>query len=197
MGLGYARLPKSFSNNQINKYINVEDDNATSRISQLLNSMLRKSIADGYKEIVFVCIGTDRSTGDCLAPLIGYKLKNVKFKNVYLHGNLENPVHARNLDNTVKEINRKYKKPFIVAIDACLGKVEHIGFITIGEGSIEPGSGVGKDLCSIGNMFITGIVNYGGGMNFITLQNTRLGLVMKMADIITLGIEDALHRLKY
>jgi len=26
-----------------------------------------------YKSIVFVCIGTDRSTGDSLGPLVGYK----------------------------------------------------------------------------------------------------------------------------
>lgn len=29
------------------------------------------------KGIVFLCIGTDRSTGDCLGPLLGYKIQHL------------------------------------------------------------------------------------------------------------------------
>jgi len=33
-----------------------------------------------YKSIVFVCIGTDRSTGDSLGPLVGYKINDINYK---------------------------------------------------------------------------------------------------------------------
>jgi putative sporulation protein YyaC len=120
---------------------------------------------------------------------VGYKLQNNTYNNLYFHGTLKNPVHAKNLDDTIKLIEAKYENPFVVAIDACLGQTEHVGFISIGEGSIKPGSGVNKELPPIGNMYITGIVNYGGFMDFLVLQNTRLCVVMDMADIIAKGIK--------
>lgn len=45
-------------------------------------------------EILFLCIGTDRSTGDSLGPLIGYKLREKGMKNARVLGTLEEPVHA-------------------------------------------------------------------------------------------------------
>jgi putative sporulation protein YyaC len=141
-----------------------------------------------YDAIVLCCIGTDRSTGDSLAPIIGYKLNSFN-NNIYIYGTLDDPLHAKNLKDTMDKINRRFDNPFIIAVDACLGKMDHVGYISIGKGSINPESGLGKDLPAVGNVYITGIVNYGGFMDFIVLQNTRLSLVMKIADIISLGIK--------
>ncbi|QEK13713.1 spore protease YyaC [Crassaminicella thermophila] len=143
-----------------------------------------------YNDLVIMCIGTDRSTGDSLGPLIGYKLEKFlkRYKNVFVHGTLEQPVHAKNLDTCVDFISKTYHKPFVVAIDACLGKFERVGHITIGHGPLKPGAGVNKNLPPVGNIHITGIVNLGGFMEYIVLQNTRLSLVMKMADAISEGI---------
>mgnify|MGYP000231911284 FL=1 len=47
--------------------------------------------------VVFLCIGTDRSTGDSLGPLIGYQLKEKRLERVAILGTLERPVHAMNL----------------------------------------------------------------------------------------------------
>jgi putative sporulation protein YyaC len=145
--------------------------------------------------MVFVCIGTDRSTGDSLGPIIGHKLKDLKHANVHVYGNLDTPVHAKNLDEITRQISEKYTNPFVIAIDACLGKVDHVGHITVGQGAIKPGSAVNKDLLPVGDMHITGIVNFSGFMDFLILQNTRLGTVMKMADIISSGIKYVLWRI--
>lgn len=176
------------------QYINSNGTLAFKYLTDAIHVLIKRSIAEGYKSIVFVCIGTDRSTGDSLGPLIGYKLNNLKYQNVFVHGNLDDPVHAKNLDQVMKSIFEQYNKPFIVAIDACLGKMEHVGYITVGEGSIKPGSGVNKDLMPIGDMHITGIVNFGGFMDFLVLQNTRLSVVMKMADLISMSIRHVLWR---
>jgi len=82
----------------------------------------------------------------------------------------------------------------VVAIDACLGHMNHVGWITVGTGSIKPGSGVNKDLEPVGDIHITGVVNFGGFMDFLILQNTRLSIVMKMADIISLSIKHVLRK---
>lgn len=171
------------------KYININHASAFKSLVEVLQEHIHRGINNGYKSIVFVCIGTDRSTGDSLGPLIGYKIGNLKYKNVYVHGDLENPVHAKNLDEVMRQVYSRYNKPFVVAIDACLGQMDHVGYITVGEGSIKPGAGVNKDLIPVGDMFITGIVNFGGFMDFLILQNTRLNIVMKMADIISTGIK--------
>lgn len=178
------------------QYINIYSISAFKNFTDELLLLIQKGIKDGYKSVVFVCIGTDRSTGDSLGPLIGYKIGNLKYKNVYVHGNLDNPVHAKNLDEVMKNIALKHSKPFVVAIDACLGKMDHVGFITIGEGSIKPGSGVNKELIPVGDMYVTGIVNFGGFMDFLVLQNTRLSIVMRMADLVSTGIRYVLWKLE-
>ncbi len=177
-------------------YIDANSKRAFLDVSDALFHFIKQSPDFEYNPIVFVCIGTDRSTGDSLGPLIGYKLGSAgqKYRNIFIHGTLENPVHAKNLNEVMEEIKQTYKKPLIIAIDACLGRMNHVGWISVGQGPIRPGSGVNKQLEPVGDIHITGIVNFGGFMDFIILQNTRLGVVMKLADIISLGIKYALKK---
>lgn len=148
---------------------------------------MKKFYDESFSDIVIVCIGTDRATGDCLGPLIGYKLKDMKYPNVHVYGTLDEPVHAKNLSEYM-ELFKKFEKPFIIAIDACLGRLERIGFVNIKEGPLSPGSGVNKNLPAIGHINITGIVNVGGFMEIMVLQNTRLSIVMNMANLIANGL---------
>lgn len=144
------------------------------------------------RKIIILCIGTDRATGDSLGPIIGYKLKTHQYCNVVVLGTLKNPVHAKNLLETIELIKRDFIDPLIIAIDASLGKQSHIGMITLSEGSLHPGSGVKKDLPPVGDIYITGIVNFSGFMDMLILQNTRLNIVMELADFISSGIANAL-----
>jgi putative sporulation protein YyaC len=169
----------------------------SSKHSALKDFILKlKLITDSirsYSDIVFVCIGSDRSTGDSLGPLIGYKIQNIERSDIHVYGTLENPVHAKNICGVARSIKEKYEMPFIIAIDASLGKIEHVGYITVGKGALKPGSALDKDLPPIGNIHITGIVNFSGFMDFMTLQNTRLYTVMKMVDIISEGLHEFIN----
>lgn len=156
------------------------------RLTDMLEEMA------GNRPIVVVCVGTDRSTGDALGPLIGTSLSKYRSTHFSLFGTLENPVHAMNLDDTLIEINRRFHKPFVIGIDACLGQVSSVGSIQVGVGPVRPGAGVNKDLPPVGDIHITGIVNVGGFMEYFVLQNTRLHLVMKMSDIISLSLFTAI-----
>lgn len=177
------------------KYIDTAAVNAFALFSEAVYQQIKECRTNKNREIVFVCIGTDRSTGDSLGPIVGYKLRNLRQKNVHVFGNLDVPVHAKNLEETIKHIYQSFHDPFAIAIDACLGRADHIGHITVGRGPIKPGSAVNKDLQPIGDMHITGIVNFSGFMDFLILQNTRLGTVMKMADIISDGLKYVLWRI--
>lgn len=176
-------------------YINIDSAQAFINYTSELQSLISKGLEQGHDSLVFVCIGTDRSTGDSLGPLVGYKIGKLKHKNVYVYGDLDNPVHAKNLDEVMHKIFMTCVRPYVIAIDACLGRMDHVGSILIGEGSIKPGSGVNKELPPVGNMYITGIVNFGGFMDFLVLQNTRLSMVMKMADLVASGIRFVLWKL--
>lgn len=144
----------------------------------------------GKKDVVIICIGSDRATGDCLGPLVGDKLLkcNCPF---YVYGTLEYPVHAKNLYQTLEHIRKKHSDPFIIAIDASLGSSRHVGYVSIIQGALKPGIGVDKELPDIGDISITGIVNISGMINHMLIQTTRLGLVMNLADFISDGLSHA------
>lgn len=169
---------------------------AKSMLGDIIYEHLNRYYEDAYEDIVILCIGTDRSTGDCLGPLIGYKLSYIPriYSNVHVLGTLEAPVHAKNLEENINNIYSSYNRPFVIAIDACLGKLERVGYINVAKGSLKPGAGVNKDLPNVGDIHITGVVNIGGFMEYMVLQNTRLSTVMKMADVISSGFITSLWK---
>ncbi|MBD0382248.1 spore protease YyaC [Paenibacillus sedimenti] len=149
-----------------------------------------------YQPIVIICVGTDRSTGDSLGPLVGSHLNKASLRHLHLFGTLDEPVHAMNLAETVNKIHSQFHNPFIVAVDACLGQVSSVGCIQVADGPLKPGAGVNKDLPPVGDIHVTGIVNVGGFMEYFVLQNTRLSLVMNMASVIGDAIHTALRRVQ-
>lgn len=166
------------------------DSSVTSSIFSLRDTLSEflSPVVKSNKTIVLLCIGSDRSTGDSLGPLVGHKLKFLTRENLYIYGNLENPVHAKNLCETIEEIHRKFKNPYIIAIDACLGSIQNIGKVCVEEKPLSPGSAMNKNLPEVGNLSITGIVNISGSLEFMVLQNTRLYTVMQLAETISEGI---------
>lgn len=150
------------------------------------------NIIELNREIIFLCIGTDRCTGDSLGPLVGYKLKNscLNLSNykIYIYGSLETPVHSKNIIEITNKIYSTFNNPYIIAIDSCLGKISSIGHIFINNNPLYPGLALNKNLPPIGDLSITGIVNISGKYEFLVLQNTRLFTVMNLADCITNGI---------
>ncbi|MDQ0339291.1 putative sporulation protein YyaC [Caldalkalibacillus uzonensis] len=159
----------------------------------LYNTLLPK-VSD--YDLVILCIGTDRSTGDALGPLLGSHLNVAGVEKFHVYGTLDQPVHAVNLAQTVSTINLNHPRPFIIAVDACLGHYHHVRLVTLGEGPLKPGAGVNKKLPEVGDLHLTGIVNVGGFMEYFVLQNTRLSLVMNMAAQIAQGIWLADQRLR-
>ena len=145
------------------------------------------------RSVIAMCIGTDRSTGDSLGPLVGDMLVKFKMNGVHVYGTLENPVHARNLEETLTNARILHPDAFLVAVDASLGILDHVGCISVGKGPIKPGAGLKKELPPVGDMHITGIVNTGGFMDFLVLQSTRLSVVMKMADVIARSLHMAIN----
>lgn len=140
------------------------------------------------RAIVVVCIGTDRSTGDSLGPLVGTRLLQYGIDAAAIYGTLDVPVHATNLVQTLDLIYDRFPHPFLVAVDACLGRTERIGYISVKSGQLRPGTALKKELPPVGELHISGVVNVAGFLEHVVLQNTRLNTVFKMADTIARGI---------
>lgn len=161
-------------------------------LGQYLNTLLFEYETDP----VFLCIGSDRVTGDALGPLVGSRLAQYEASPSYgskktgieVYGTLALPVHALNLNEILHHIREYHPHNPVVAIDASLGVRDHVGYLTVGKGSLSPGAGVNKNLANAGDIFITGIVGAAGPFSHLTLQTTRLSTVISMAETITKGI---------
>ncbi|MEK4496393.1 spore protease YyaC [Ureibacillus sp. FSL W8-0352] len=158
-----------------------------------LSELFLQHIPFEHNNLVFCCIGTDRSTGDALGPLTGSLLSNYQFP-FRIIGTLEDPLHAINLALTVEELQQMSTFPFVVAIDACLGREKSIGQIIIQNGPLLPGKAVNKELPPIGDISIKGVVNVGGFMEMLVLQNTRLHVTYSMSNKIARALLLAYQR---
>jgi len=175
-----------FEPNSNGNHILYEERDAIEKISLNLLSYIPINCS---QTIVIACIGTDRSTGDSLGPLVGTFLSEKANFPFFVYGTLDDPIHAVNLQEKLTEIKEKHQDSFIIAVDACLGRMKNVGTVQIADGPLKPGAGVNKQLPEIGDIHITGIVNISGFMEFFVLQNTRLNLVLKMARTIA----DSIH----
>lgn len=172
-------------------YFDAANSSCQREFQQMLQEILTRRL-QRHQTAVLICIGSDRATGDCLGPIIGYKLAYYKNYRFAVYGTLESPVHAKNLQDTIAFIRTNHKNPLIIAIDASLGARNHIGYVTLMEGGLRPGIGVDKNLPEVGDISITGIVNLSGMVSQMLLQTTRLHVVMQMADFIVQGFSRTL-----
>src|SRR5690625_5617353 len=97
-----------------------------------------------------------------------------------IYGTLHEPVHATNLESYVMDIKENHRNPYIIAVDACLGRNTSVVCLITGVGPLLPGAALNKPLPSIGDMHIAVVVNIGGFMELSGLLKTRLFVVFDL-----------------
>lgn len=180
--------PRDGSEDGVLGRVHYQDPQAAWQLAGYLLRLL-EAHPGAWEQPAVVCIGTDRSTGDALGPLVGSQLVRLA-PGLRVYGTLEEPVHATNLPETLARLAR-CEPSFVLAIDACLGRAENVGSLTVRAGPLRPGTGVRKSLPEVGHAHIVGVVNVGGFMEYLVLQNTRLGIVWQMAQVIAAGVAHA------
>ncbi|MFD2638466.1 spore protease YyaC [Piscibacillus salipiscarius] len=158
----------------------------TSFCLNLFNTIKETINAD--QPIIILCIGTDRSTGDSLGPFIGHYLSLKPLSKLHVYGTIDQPVHAKNLHETIKSIYQTHSNPYVIAIDAALSSMSKVKSVDVVYGPLLPGAALQKELPAVGDISIKGYVNVSGFMEFSILQNTRLSVVIKMAKQIAQGL---------
>ena len=167
--------------------VKASDENASEKIANHLYRLIQAS-KKKYKEIILLCIGTDRCSGDSYGPLLGTLLTEQGIENIKVIGTLHNPVHAKNLSEAMKSID--VDNSLIIAVDASLGS--EVGRITVTNGHMVPGKGVDKELGKVGDISITGNVNYSvlaQDMNFKVLSSTRLATVWDLVQVTVSAVQ--------
>lgn len=148
-----------------------------------------EAIHKPWEDIVILCIGTDRSTGDSYGPLTRRLLTRRSFP-IPVFGTLDQPAHALTLEQIVLGI--RMESSLVIAVDAQLGSPKAIGGIGVRSGPLKPGSALGKDLPDVGDVSIVGTVAEMGFAPFLMFQNAPLGLVFHMAEMIARTIRSAI-----
>lgn len=131
------------------------------------------------EEVVFLCIGSDRSTGDSLGPLAGSLLAEMGFPRVL--GTLEHPCDSEQVGPILATLQ---EARCVVAIDACLGRAESTGLYLVRSGPLQPGQAIGQHLPPVGDYSVAAVVNTQGHKPYWIIQTTSLYRVLGMARTI-------------
>lgn len=152
-----------------------------------------EAVQKPWKNVVIICIGTDRSTGDSYGPLTGRLLMRRSFT-VPVFGTLDHPAHALTLEQIMSGIDDE--NTLVIAVDAQLGSPKTVGGIGVRNGPLKPGSALGKDLPYVGDVAIVGTVAEMSIAPFLMLQNAPLGLVFQMAELTARSIRFVIKKVE-
>lgn len=133
----------------------------------------------------FVCIGTDRSSGDSLGPLTGTLLMEAGYANVI--GTLAEPCDSDRLQRLLQRIPAG---AVVLGIDACVGRPEAVGYFRLAREPIEPGRSMGRPLPPVGDWSIAAIVCENKGNPAFVLQRTPLNRVLTMSRDIVKAVQN-------
>ncbi len=159
------------------------------------NDYASKGISSALKEInkrkntpIILCIGSDLVLGDSLGPLIGTLLQKKNLP-AYVYGSLSFPITAKEVNYAKNYLKATHPNSTVIAVDAAVGNYDDIGIIRVLKKGIKPGLGVKKNLNTVGDLSIIGVVAEKSKDNDKLFNLTRLNLIFGMAEQIAKGIE--------
>ena len=136
----------------------------------------------GCREVVFLCVGSDRFVSDSLAPIVAEMLRSTYNIPAIVYGGIRYNVNATNLMEVVHYVEVRHEEALVILIDATLdtevGKVVLTNSAFAGAGNCLPNR-------KIGDISILGVV--GRKVANFNLNSTRLNLVLDMAEFIAKG----------
>ena len=135
-------------------------------------------------QTVYMCIGTEKVFSDSLGPRVGTLLNENMRAPAFVYGLCDQNITAENLLYSYNFIKTLHPESKIVVIDAAVGTKEQIGKIQLCEGGILPGAATNKNLPSVGDVGIVGIVADKGMGDFYTLSSVKDRLVGQIAQFI-------------
>ncbi|AGK99790.1 spore protease YyaC [Desulfoscipio gibsoniae] len=141
------------------------------------------------RNVSYFCIGSDSSTGDCFGPLTGTLLKRIGIPNVI--GSLDDTVHAKNMEEKIKQLNNGN---YVVAIDATMGHFKDVGNLFFGKKPVRPGAAFQRELAPVGDASVVFNVAANGFANFLVLGCTSMNKVWLASNLLVRAISVIAYR---
>lgn len=179
-----ASLQKYFSvNNNCMKSVGfaVENARAARGISGFLSEIFKG------ERFVAACVGTDAVIGDSLGPLVGSLLSERLNGETFVYGTFSAPVTARDVEPLARFLRLAHPDVKVLAIDAAVGREEELGKIKLADEPLQPGLGVEKRLCPLGDASLIGVIAEKSAATR-PLGGVRMAEVWKAAAVIADGV---------
>lgn len=146
------------------------------------------------REVVVLCIGSDKISGDSLGPLVGSYLRE-EFKLPYpVYGTEGYSVNGVNLDSYADMVRCRHKQSTVIAVDAAIGTKKDVGKVRLRRGGIKAGGALGSKRGYIGDIGIMGVVAEEGDNVMGSLLSVPFEKVRHLAEQISALIACALLR---
>ncbi|MEG1528116.1 MAG: spore protease YyaC [Clostridia bacterium] len=140
------------------------------------------------EDVVYMCIGTDSVLADSLGPRVGSYLQENMNKPIFVYGIANNNITAINLLSAYRFIKLLHPDKKIVVVDSAVGDTEEIGKIIFNDAPLCPGAATNKNLPSLGDYSIMGVVAERGLKDFYKKSVDKQTLVDSLAQIISQAI---------
>lgn len=146
------------------------------------------AVSEKLNNAIFMCIGTEKVFSDSLGPRVGTLLnENLQYPK-FVYGLHEQNITAENLQYCYDFIKTLHPNCKIVVIDAAVGTKDQLGRVQLCDGGIVPGAATNKNLPTVGDVSIVGIVAEKGMADFYTLNSEKDRLVNEVAQYIAKAI---------
>lgn len=109
------------------------------------------------ENLVFLCLGTTKISGDSVGPKVGDRLKEMNI-GAYVYGDTKRQVTSINVEDYVAMLEKRHANDRIIAIDSALGKSADIGKVKVTDAGVKPGGAFDKTKKRVGNMGILAVV---------------------------------------
>lgn len=155
-----------------------------------------QQLADGILQLtskidVVVCIGTDKVLCDSLGPMVGSMLNSNMNSPMYIYGLQCQCLTALNIADSFGIIRSLHPHSTILAIDAGVGDSNQIGTLQLSDHGILPGLATNRQLPSIGNIGIVGVVSTRDMSAFYSDTPQLRSMLSSMCQTIVDGINMA------
>lgn len=141
-------------------------------------------------KLLFLCIGSEKISGDSIGPIVGSLLKT-KYNLPYpVLGTEEKPVNGINLPHYMENIRNCFPEHKIIAIDSAVGDKKDLWTIKIKKGGVVAGGAVNSNNPRIGDIGILAVVGEKSKDVLSTLLQSPLEKVEELAEYIAMLINN-------
>ncbi len=160
--------------------LHIDDNNSKQKAVMALKNKLN--------DCVFICIGTEKVLADSIGPRVGSLLNENMNKPLFVYGLSEANITAQNLEFAITMIRKLHPNNKIAVIDAAVGEQNQVGKVQICQSAITPGAATNKNLQTVGDVSIVGIIANKNMSDFYQVDSEKSILVEKLSQFIATTI---------